>query len=78
MQLRAKQADAAERGRLVRELAPMIRAAGALLIVDDDVEAAMAAADGVHWVKRTWRSGQVTGRGPSGWQSCVAPRHPAS
>lgn len=47
VQLRAKQADAAERGRLVRELAPMVRAAGALLIVDDDVEAAMAA-DGVH------------------------------
>ncbi|MCY1011144.1 thiamine phosphate synthase [Nannocystis pusilla] len=48
VQLRAKQADAAERGRLVRELAPMVRAAGALLIVDDDVEAATAAADGVH------------------------------
>ncbi|MDC0718628.1 thiamine phosphate synthase [Nannocystis bainbridge] len=48
VQLRAKQADAAERGRLVRELAPMVRAAGGLLIVDDDFEAAMAGADGVH------------------------------
>jgi len=47
VQLRAKRADPAERARLVRELAPVVRAAGGLLLVDDDVEAAMAA-DGVH------------------------------
>jgi thiamine-phosphate pyrophosphorylase len=47
VQLRAKRADPAERVGLVRELAPVVRAAGGLLIVDDDVEAAMGA-DGVH------------------------------
>lgn len=47
VQLRAKRAGAAERQALVRALLPIVRAAGALLIVDDDVEAALAA-DGVH------------------------------
>lgn len=47
VQLRAKRVDAAERRELVRELAPVVRAAGALLVVDDDVEVALAA-DGVH------------------------------
>lgn len=47
VQLRAKAATTAERVALVRELAPVVRAAGAILIVDDDVEAARAA-DGVH------------------------------
>lgn len=47
LQLRAKRASGPERAGLVRELLPVVRAAGALLIVDDDVEAALLA-DGVH------------------------------
>ena len=47
VQLRAKHASGGERAALVRVLAPLVRAAGALLVVNDDVEAALAA-DGVH------------------------------
>jgi thiamine-phosphate diphosphorylase len=47
LQLRAKRASPAERAGLVGELLPVVRAAGALLIVDDDIEAAIVA-DGVH------------------------------
>lgn len=47
LQLRAKRATTAERAELVRALLPVVRAAGALLIVDDDIDAAMLA-DGVH------------------------------
>lgn len=49
LQLRAKTASTAERTRLVRELLPLTRPAGALLIVNDDLEAARAGgADGLH------------------------------
>lgn len=47
LQLRAKRASPAERIELVRGLLPVVRAAGALLVVDDDIDAAMLA-DGVH------------------------------
>jgi thiamine-phosphate pyrophosphorylase len=47
LQLRAKRAPSAGRTELVRALLPVVRAAGALLIVDDDIDAAMLA-DGVH------------------------------
>jgi thiamine-phosphate diphosphorylase len=47
LQLRAKRASTVERAELVRALLPVVRAAGALLIVDDDTDAAMLA-DGVH------------------------------
>lgn len=49
VQLRAKQASTAERVRWLAELVPLCRAAGAISIVDDDIEAALAGdADGVH------------------------------
>lgn len=49
VQLRAKHAGTEERVRWLAELVPTCRAAGALCIVDDDVEAALAGdADGVH------------------------------
>lgn len=47
VQLRAKGASPARRAELVGAVAPVVRAAGVLLIVDDDVEAARAA-DGLH------------------------------
>ena len=47
VQLRAKRASGAERAELVRGLLPVVRAAGARLVVDDDVEAGLLA-DGVH------------------------------
>ncbi len=47
VQLRAKRASGAERVGLVRALLPVVRAAGARLVVDDDVEAG-SLADGVH------------------------------
>ncbi|HEY8376092.1 MAG TPA: thiamine phosphate synthase [Nannocystis sp.] len=47
VQLRAKQADTGERIRLVRALLPVMRAAGVVLIVDDDVSAGREA-NGVH------------------------------
>lgn len=47
VQLRAKRASGAERAELVRGLLPVVRAAGARLVVDDDVEAG-SLADGVH------------------------------
>lgn len=49
LQLRAKRASTAERVALVAQLGPVVRAAGGRLVVDDDVEAALAGpADGVH------------------------------
>lgn len=49
VQLRAKRASTAERVGWLAELVPLCRAAGAISIVDDDVEAALVAdADGVH------------------------------
>ncbi len=50
LQLRAKGADHAERMQLLRELVPHCRRAGALLIANDDVEAALTVpgVDGVH------------------------------
>jgi thiamine-phosphate pyrophosphorylase len=49
VQLRAKQASTQERVRWLAQLVPLCRAAGAISIVDDDVEAALASdADGVH------------------------------
>lgn len=49
VQLRAKHASPAERVALARGLLPVLRARGAALVVNDDVEAALAAgADGVH------------------------------
>lgn len=47
LQLRAKRAETAERVAVVRALLPVVRAAGARLVVDDDVEAGLLA-DGVH------------------------------
>jgi thiamine-phosphate pyrophosphorylase len=49
VQLRAKQASTPERVRWLAELVPLCRAAGAICIVNDDLEAALAGdADGVH------------------------------
>ncbi len=49
VQVREKDAPDAEVLALLRALAPLVRAAGALLLVDDRVEVALAAgADGVH------------------------------
>lgn len=49
VQLRAKQATTAERVQWLRRLVPLCRAGGAICIVDDDIEAALAGeADGVH------------------------------
>lgn len=49
VQLRAKRASEAERALLARRVGPLVRAAGARFIVDDDLEAALAGgADGVH------------------------------
>lgn len=49
VQLRAKHATTRERVRWLAELVPLCRAAGAISIVDDDIEAALAGdADGVH------------------------------
>lgn len=49
VQLRAKHASTEERVRWLAELVPLCRAAGAISIVDDDLEAALASdADGVH------------------------------
>lgn len=49
VQLRAKQATTAERVRWLAQLVQLCRAAGAVSIVDDDVDAAIEArADGVH------------------------------
>ena len=49
VQLRAKHASTEERVRWLADLVPLCRAAGAISIVDDDLEAALAgAADGVH------------------------------
>lgn len=50
VQLRAKRASSAERVALARGLLPVLRVHGAALIVNDDVEAALASdADGVHF-----------------------------
>ena len=49
VQLRAKQATTQERVQWLAQLVPLCRAAGAMAIVDDDIEAALAGdADGVH------------------------------
>jgi thiamine-phosphate pyrophosphorylase len=49
VQLRAKRATTAERVAWLEQIVPLCRAAGAICIVDDDIEAALAgAADGVH------------------------------
>lgn len=49
VQLRAKHASTEERVRWLAGLVPLCRAAGAIAIVDDDIEAALAGdADGVH------------------------------
>jgi thiamine-phosphate pyrophosphorylase len=49
VQLRAKGASTGERVRWLAQMVPLCRAAGAELIVDDDIEAAIAGdADGVH------------------------------
>lgn len=49
VQLRAKHASTEERVRWLAQLVPLCRAAGAICIVDDDIEAALAGdADGVH------------------------------
>jgi thiamine-phosphate pyrophosphorylase len=49
VQLRAKHATTEERVRWLAQLVPLCRAAGAICIVDDDIEAALAGdADGVH------------------------------
>lgn len=49
VQLRAKHATTRERVRWLAQLVPLCRAAGAICIVDDDLEAALAGdADGVH------------------------------
>lgn len=50
VQLRAKQADTHERRALVRAMAPVCRAAGVPLLLNDDLELALAepAVDGVH------------------------------
>jgi thiamine-phosphate pyrophosphorylase len=49
VQLRAKHATTEERVRWLAQLVPLCRAAGAICVVDDDIEAALAGdADGVH------------------------------
>lgn len=73
VQLRAKRASAAERGHLVRALVPVVRAAGALLVVDDDVEAARAA-DGVHLGQQDL----VERAGGRAWPSVLAELRDAS
>lgn len=67
LQLRAKRAKAAERAELVRVLLPVVRAAGALLVVDDDVEAALPA-DGVH----LGQDDLATLAGGSTWEAALA------
>jgi thiamine-phosphate pyrophosphorylase len=48
VQLRAKSAATPERVQLLRTMAPLCRAAGVPLLVNDDLEAGIEAADGVH------------------------------
>ncbi len=48
VQLRAKSATTAERVRMLEAMAPLTRAAGVPLVANDDLEAALQAADGVH------------------------------
>jgi thiamine-phosphate pyrophosphorylase len=48
VQLRAKAATTDERVAMLRSMAPLCRAANVPLVMNDDVEAAIAAADGVH------------------------------
>jgi thiamine-phosphate pyrophosphorylase len=48
VQLRAKSATTAERVRLLESMAPLTRAANVPLVCNDDLDAAIEAADGVH------------------------------
>jgi thiamine-phosphate pyrophosphorylase len=48
VQLRAKSATTGERVRMLEAMAPLTRAANVPLVVNDDLDAALVAADGVH------------------------------
>jgi thiamine-phosphate pyrophosphorylase len=64
LQLRAKRASHDERRRLLVALAPRCRAAGTLLIVNDDVEAALAEpdVDGLHLGQEDLGAGALADR----------------